>query len=91
MFIGYFNADEYYVNEKANPVAAKLADSAARAIYNNVNAEIVAFINVAAYGKLGELQSGLASGASEMSSGAVLLSNGAGQVSSGAGQVSAPG
>lgn len=79
---------EYYVNEKANPVAAKLADSAARAIYNNVNAEIVAFINVAAYGKLGELQSGLASGASEMSSGAVLLSNGAGQVSSGAGQVS---
>lgn len=78
---------EYYVNEKANPVAAKLADSAARAIYNNVNAEIVAFINVAAYDKLGELQSGLAAGASEMSSGAVLLSSGAGQVSSGAGQV----
>lgn len=79
---------EYYVNEKANPVAAKLADSGARAIYNNVNAEIVSFINVAAYDKLGELQSGLASGASQMSSGAVLLSNGAGQVSSGAGQLS---
>lgn len=78
---------EYIVNEKY-PVAAKLSDAAAKAVYNNINAEIVTFINVAAYDKLGELQEGLASGASEMSSGAVLLSNGAGQVSSGAGQVS---
>ena len=77
---------EYYVNEKY-PVAAKLSDAAAKAVYNNMNAEIVAFIDVAAYDKLGELESGLASGASEMSSGAVLLSNGAGQVADGAGQV----
>lgn len=77
---------EYIVNEKY-PVAAKLSDAAAKEVYNNINAEIVAFINVAAYDKLGELQAGLASGASEMSSGAVLLSNGAGQVASGASQV----
>ena len=77
---------EYYVNEKY-PVAAKLSDAAAKAVYNNINAEIVTFINVAAYDKLGELQAGLASGASQMSGGAVLLSNGAGQVSSGTSQV----
>ena len=77
---------EYYVNEKY-PVAAKLSDAAAKAVYNNINAEIVTFINVAAYDKLGELQEGLASGASQMSSGAVLLSNGAGQVSGGANQL----
>ena len=78
---------EYIVNEKY-PVAAKLSDAAAKEVYNNINAEIVTFINVAAYGKLGELQAGLASGASQMSSGAVLLSDGAGQVASGAGQLS---
>ena len=78
---------EYLVNEKY-PVAAKLSDAAAKEVYNNINAEIVTFINVAAYDKLGELQAGLASGASQMSSGAVLLSNGAGQVASGAGQLS---
>lgn len=78
---------EYIVNEKY-PVAAKLSDAAAKAVYNNINAEIVTFINVAAYDKLGELQEGLASGASEMAGGATLLYNGAGQVSSGAGQVS---
>ena len=77
---------EYIVNEKY-PVAAKLSDAAAKEVYNNINAEIVAFINVAAYDKLGELQSGLASGASEMSSGAVLLTDGASQVASGASQV----
>lgn len=77
---------EYIVNEKY-PVAAKLSDAAAKEVYNNINAEIVTFINVAAYDKLGELQAGLASGASQMSSGAALLSSGAGQVSSGAGQV----
>ncbi len=42
----------------------------------------------AAYDKLGELQAGLASGASQLSSGGVLLSAGAGQVASGAGQLS---
>ena len=78
---------EYIVNEKY-PVAAKLSDAAAKAVYNNINAEIVTFINVAAYDKLGELEAGLASGASQMSSGAGLLSSGAGQVASGAGQVS---
>ena len=77
---------EYIVNEKY-PVASKLSDGAAKEVYNNINAEIVAFINVAAYDKLGELQAGLASGASQMSSGAVLLSSGAGQVANGAGQV----
>ena len=78
---------EYIVNEKY-PVAAKLSDAAAKAVYNNINAEIVTFINLAAYDKLGELESGLASGAAQMSSGAVLLSNGASQVGSGASQVS---
>lgn len=78
---------EYRVNEKSNPVAAKLSDSAAKAVYNNINAEIVTFINLAAYDKLGELQAGLASGASQLSSGGVLLSDGAGQVGSGASQL----
>lgn len=79
---------EYIVNEKY-PVAAKLSDAAAKAVYNNINAEIVTFIDVAAYDKLGELEAGLASGASDMANGAVLLSNGAGQVADGANQVSA--
>ena len=78
---------EYVVNRKSNPMASKLSDSAARAVYNKINAKIVQFINVAAYGKLGELQSALASGASQMSSGADQLSAGASQVSSGASQV----
>ena len=78
---------EYYVNEKSNPVAAKLADSASRSIYNNINAKIVSFINVAAYGKLGELQEGLSSGADEMSDGAEKLSAGADEVASGANQL----
>ena len=79
---------EYRVNEKANPVAAKLSDTAAKAVYNNINAEIVTFINLAAYNKLGELQAGLASGASQLATGGVLLSDGAGQVASGADQLS---
>lgn len=79
---------EYYVNQKSNPVAAKLTDSAAKSVYNNINAEIVTFINLAAYDKLGDLQSSLASGAVRMSSGATQLSSGASQVSSGAGAVS---
>lgn len=78
---------EYIVNRKSNPMASKLSDSAARAVYNKVNAKIVQFINVAAYEKLGDLQSALASGASQMSSGAGQLSAGASKVQSGASQV----
>lgn len=78
---------EYIVNRKANPMASKLSDSAARAVYNKVNAHIVQFIDVAAYSKLGELQSKLAEAAGQMSSGAGQLSSGAGQVQSGASQV----
>ena len=77
----------YIVNEKTNPVAPRIAQQGANSIYNEMNAKIIQFINLAAYGKLGELQSGLASGASQMSSGAVQLSSGAAQVSSGAAQV----
>lgn len=77
---------EYIVNQKY-PVAAKLTDSAAKAVYNKLNAEIVSFIDVAAYGKLGELQEGLQSGADEMSEGADLLAAGADEVDSGAAQL----
>ena len=79
---------EYVVNVKANPVAAKLTNTAANTVYNNLNARIVEFINLAAYGKLGELQDGLSSGADQLSSGGSQLQSGADQVSSGAGQVS---
>ena len=78
---------EYVVNVKANPVAAKLTNTAANTVYTNLNAKIVEFINLAAYGKLGELQEGLASGAQQLSSGGALLQSGADQVSAGAGQV----
>ena len=78
---------EYIVNRKTNPMASKLSDSAARAVYNKVNAKIVQFINVAAYQKLGDLQSALSAGASQMSSGAGKLSAGASKVQSGASQV----
>lgn len=78
---------EYRVNEKSNPVAAKLTDAAAKQVYNNINAEIVTFINLAAYNKLGELKDGLASGASQLAAGGGLLSAGAGQVGAGAGQL----
>ena len=78
---------EYVVNRKSNPMASKLSDSAARAVYNKINAKIVQFIDVAAYAKLGELQSALASGASQMSSGAGQLSAGASKVQSGASKV----
>lgn len=79
---------EYVVNVKANPVAAKLTDSGSNAVYNALNAKIIEIINLAAYGKLGELQEGLASGASQLSSGGDQLQSGASQVSSGASQVS---
>ena len=79
---------EYVVNVKANPVAAKLTDSGSNAVYNALNAKIIEIINLAAYGKLGDLQEGLASGASQMASGGSQLQSGASQVSSGASQVS---
>ncbi|WP_458402953.1 YhgE/Pip family protein [Methanobrevibacter sp.] len=78
---------EYLVNMKANPVAAKLADSGSNAIYNSLNAKIIEIINLAAYGKLGELQEGLASGAGQLASGGSQLQAGAAQVSGGASQV----
>lgn len=78
---------EYVVNEKTNPVAAKLTDAASKAVYNKLNAEIVSFINKAAVGKLSELQEGLATGADKMGSGADQLAAGADQVASGANQV----
>ncbi|ADC47360.1 YhgE/Pip-like protein [Methanobrevibacter ruminantium M1] len=78
---------EYIVNRKSNPMASKLSDSAAKAVYNKINAKIVQFINVVAYSKLGELQSALSQGAGQMSSGAVQLSSGSAQVNSGASQV----
>lgn len=79
---------EYVVNVKANPVAAKLSDTGANTVYTSLNAKIVEFINLAAYGKLGELQAGLASGASQLADGGSQLQSGASQVSAGAGQVS---
>ena len=79
---------EYIVNVKSNPVATKLTDSGANTVYTTLNAKIIQIINLAAYGKLGELQEGLASGASQLSSGGSQLQSGASQISSGAGQVS---
>ena len=78
---------EYIVNMKANPVAAKLTDSASNSVYLSLNAKIVEIINLAAYGKLGELQEGLASGASQLASGGNQLAAGSAQVASGASQV----
>ena len=80
---------EYIVNEKSNPVAAKLTDAASKAVYNKLNAEIVSFIDKTAVGKLGELQDGLASGADKMDSGADQLAAGADKISSGADQLTA--
>ncbi len=79
---------EYLVNVKSNPVATKLTDAGANTVYTTLNAKIIEVINLAAYGKLGELQEGLASGASQLSSGGSQLQSGAAQVSSGASQVS---
>ena len=78
---------EYIVNMKANPVAAKLTDSASNSVYLSLNAKIVQIINLAAYGKLGELQEGLASGADQLASGGNQLAAGSAQVASGASQV----
>ena len=79
---------EYLVNMKANPVGAKLTDSGSNAVYNALNAKIVEIINLAAYGKLGELQEGLAAGADQLASGGNQLAAGSAQVASGADQVS---
>lgn len=79
---------EYVVNIKSNPVATKLTDSGANAVYNTLNSKIIQIINLAAYGKLGELQEGLASGASQLAGGGSLLQAGADQVADGASQVS---
>ena len=78
---------EYVVNMKANPVAAKLTDSASNSVYLSLNAKIVQIINLAAYGKLGELQEGLAAGAGQLASGGNQLAAGASQVAAGADQV----
>ncbi|WP_295616757.1 YhgE/Pip domain-containing protein [uncultured Methanobrevibacter sp.] len=80
---------EYVVNMKANPVGAKLTDSGSNAVYLALNAKIVEIIDLAAYGKLGELQQGLAAGASKLASGGHQLQAGASQVSAGAGKVAA--
>lgn len=79
---------EYIVNMKQNPVAAKLTDSGSTAVYNALNAKIIEIINLAAYDKLGELQEGLSSGASQLASGGSQLQAGSAQISSGASQVS---
>lgn len=79
---------EYVVNVKSNPVAAKLTDSGANTVYTTLNAKIIQIINLAAYGKLGELQSGLAQGAGQLASGGGQLAAGSAQIASGAGQVS---
>ncbi|WP_407392259.1 YhgE/Pip family protein [Methanobrevibacter sp.] len=79
---------EYIVNVKSNPVATKLTDTAANTVYTKLNAKIVEIINLAAYGKLGELKDGLASGASQLASGGQQLAAGSSQISSGASQVS---
>ncbi len=79
---------EYIVNVKSNPVATKLTDTGANTVYTTLNAKIIQIINLAAYGKLGELEEGLAAGAGQLASGGSQLQSGAAQVSSGAGQVS---
>ena len=79
---------EYIVNMKQNPVAAKLTDSGSTAVYNALNAKIIEIINLAAYGKLGELQEGLSSGSSQLASGGNQLQEGSTKVTSGANQVS---
>ena len=93
---------EYLVNIKTNPVGNKLTTTGANTVYMKLNAKIIEVINLAAYGKLGELQEGLASGASQLAGGGVQLeagvaqivegegqvADGAGQVADGAGQVS---
>ena len=78
---------EYVVNMKTNPVATKLTDSGANAVYTSLNAKIVEIIDVAAYQKLKELQAGLAAGAQKLASGSKQLKAGSAKVSAGASKV----
>ena len=80
---------EYVVNMKTNPVATKLTDSGANAVYTSLNAKIVEIIDVAAYQKLKELQAGLAAGAQKLASGSKQLKAGSAKVSAGASKVKA--
>ena len=78
---------EYVVNVKSNPVATKLTDTGSNTVVSTLNSKIVEIINLAAYGKLGELQAGLSSGAGQLASGGSQLAAGASQVHDGANQV----
>lgn len=78
---------EFLVNVKANPVASKITTTGANAVYTALNAKIVQFIDLAAFDKLGELQSGLASGSTQLASGGSQLAAGASQVSAGESQL----
>ena len=78
---------EYVVNMKTNPVATKLTDSGANAVYTSLNAKIVEIIDIAAYQKLGELQAGLAEGAKKLANGGKQLQAGNAKVQAGANQV----
>ena len=78
---------EYIVNMKTNPVATKLTDSGANAVYTSLNAKIVEIIDIAAYQKLGELQEGLAEGAKKLANGGKQLQAGNAKIQAGASQV----
>ena len=78
---------EYVVNMKTNPVATKLTDSGANAVYTSLNAKIVEIIDIAAYQKLGELQAGLAEGAKKLANGGKQLQAATAKVQAGANQV----
>ena len=78
---------EYLVNIKSNPVGSKISTTGANTVYMNLNSKIVEIINLAAYGKLGELQEGLASGAGQLASGGDQLSNGVSQLEDGGGKL----
>ena len=78
---------EYVVNMKTNPVATKLTDSGANAVYTSLTAKIVEIIDIAAYQKLGELQAGLAEGAKKLANGGKQLQAGNAKVQAGASQV----
>lgn len=77
----------YIVNRKEDAMSPRLSDTCANFIYRDLNAKIVEFINLAAYGKLGELQAGLASGSAQLASGGSQLQAGASKISSGESQV----
>ena len=78
---------EYLVNEKTNPVASRMSDSASKELQRQVSNNIVKVLDVMAVEKLTILKTALASGSSKLSSGAAQVSSGAAQVSGGAKQV----